>query len=114
MNRKKVVILITSPPHGDIYAYEGIRAAAGLSAGDFDLEVLFIGKGTLNLLKYSENEKSKIYYDLLSEMNVLKSACIDDVEAMGLSLDDMMKGIAFKKRDAVAITCHQADFSINF
>ena len=114
MSRKKVVILITSPPHGDVYAYEGIRAAAGLSAGDFDLEVLFIGKGTLNLLKYCEDEKCKIYYDLLNEMNVPKSACIDDVKAMGLNLDDMMKGITFKKRDEVARMCHQADFSINF
>jgi sulfur relay (sulfurtransferase) DsrF/TusC family protein len=114
MNKKKVVILITSAPHGDVYAYEGIRAAAGLSAGDFDLEVLFIGKGTLNLLKDCENEKSKIYYDLLNDMNVPKSACIDDIEEMGLNLDDMMEGVAFKKRDAVARTCHQADFSINF
>ncbi|MDD1777186.1 MAG: DsrE family protein, partial [Candidatus Helarchaeota archaeon] len=83
MNRKKVVILITSPPHGDIYAYEGIRAAAGLSAGDFNLEVLFIGKGTLNLLKDCENEKSEIYLNLLNDMNVPKVACIDDIEALG-------------------------------
>ncbi len=114
MSRKKVVILITSPPHGDVYAYEGIRAASGLSAGDFDLEVLFIGKGTLNLLKYCEDEKSKVYYDLLDEMDVPKSACIDDVETLGLNLDEMMPGITYRKRDDIARTCHQADFTINF
>ena len=111
---KKVVVLITSAPHGDIYSYEAIRAAAGILTGDLELEVFFIGKGTLNLLKLCEKEKFDIYFELMEDMDVPLYACKEDIEEMGLKLEDMIEKVEIKERSELARKCHLADVSLNF
>lgn len=111
---KKVVVLITSAPHGDIYSYEAIRAAAGIITGDLELEIFFVGKGTLNLLKLCEKEKFDLYFDLMEEMDVPIYACKEDIEEMGLKVEDMVDNVKIEVSTELARKCHLADFSINF
>ncbi len=111
---KKVVILITSAPHGDIYSYEAIRAAAGIMSGDIELAIFFIGKGTLNLLKLCEKEKFKFYFEALEDMEIPIYGCKEDIEEMGLKLEDMIKNVKIEERIELARKCHLADISLNF
>ena len=114
MEDKKVIVLITSPPHGDIYSYEGIRAATGISAGDLELEVFFIGKGILNLLKNCEKEKFLTLFELLDDMGIKRYASFEDLEEMGIIESDLMENIILKGREELAQKCHQADVTLNF
>ena len=114
MKDKKVIVLITSPPHGDIYSYEGIRAAAGISAGDLELEVFFIGKGVLNVLKNCEKENLLMLFGLLDDMEIKKHASLEDLEEMGINQSELMDNIILKKRKELAQKCHQADVTLNF
>ncbi len=106
--------MITSPPHGDVYSYEGIRAAAGLTVSDLKIEIIFARKGILNLLKDCEKSKFESYFELFDEMDVKRYVCIEDVNEMELQKSDFIENLVFLERQDLARKCHEADFSIRF
>ncbi|MHA1269891.1 MAG: DsrE family protein [Candidatus Helarchaeota archaeon] len=112
--QKSVVILITSPPFGDLYSYEGIRLSTGLLAGEIDLKIFFIGKGILNMLKYCIIDQFTEYLDIINEMEIKKYICIEDVSEMNLLKDDFIENLIFENRINLAKMCHEADYTLKF
>jgi len=92
----KMMFVMRKPPHGSIYAYEGLEVVLIAAGFEQDISMLFMGDGVLSLKKGQDTSELGIKgfaktYGVLEGYDVEKiyveKKALDD---FGLTLDDLI------------------------
>src|SRR3990172_8387459 len=91
MAYKKVLLLYNRPPHGTIFADEGLRAALGVTSGidEHREDIVFLGDGVYFTLKGVERATTSKYLASLDKQGTKPKAEKESLEARGINAADL-------------------------
>lgn len=112
MPEKTLLIVIRSPPHTTLDAYEGIRVAAGLI--EHRLKILYTGDGIFAATRRVDN---KLAGQFLTDLPDLGAEFYADAEAMaqrGLNEVDMLPVVKIADYNRLKALVSEAEASLSF
>jgi sulfur relay (sulfurtransferase) DsrF/TusC family protein len=112
MPEKTILIVIRSPPHTTLDAYEGTRVAAGLI--EHRLRILYTGDGIYAVTKQTDN---KLAEQFLTDLPDLGAEFYADAEAMaqrGLGEADLLPVVKIADCDRLKRLVSEAEASLSF
>ncbi len=112
MPEKTLLIIIRSPPHTTLDAYEGTRVAAGLI--EHRLRILYTGDGVYDATKASDHTLTGQF---LSDLPDLGAEFYIDSEAMkerGIREDDLLPVIVTADSGEIKRLVSEAEASLSF
>jgi tRNA 2-thiouridine synthesizing protein C len=104
----KIMFVMRKPPHGSIYAYEGLEVILISAAYEQDISVLFMGDGVLSLKKGQDTTELGIKgfmktYPVLEDYDINK-IYVDgnSLRERGLTEEDLIIDVQVKGADEIA------------
>lgn len=91
MATKKLLYHFNRPPHGTVFNTEGMRASVGAVAGidEHEVTILFQADGVYYCLKDVDRSENMGYEITLKKSGVRNFAVKEDLEARGISEDEI-------------------------
>lgn len=116
MAEKKIIISFNRPPRGTVFYSEGLRAAAGLTAGidEHKVDIVFLGDGVLCALKGVDRSDSARFLAALAQRGSKLYCEEESLKARMLSRDDLAEDVTLIPRSEVLQLYREADLSIDF
>lgn len=103
----KIMFVMRKPPHGAIYAYEGLEVILISAAYEQDVSVMFMGDGVMALLKTQDTTELGIKgfvktYKVLEQYDIEK-IYVDkkSLEDRGLTADDLIIDVEILESDKI-------------
>lgn len=116
MAEKKVLVLITRYPSGDIYASEGLRAAVGLTSGvdEHRVDIAFVGKGCFVARKGVDRRDHQKYIETLKGSGSKFYALKESLNEYSIKEDELEEFVevidARKFAQIISVYDHTVDF----
>ncbi len=116
MATKKLLYHFNRPPYGTVFYTEGMRAAVGATAGidKHEVTLLFQADGVYYCLKDVDRSENKGYEGTLKKAGVKYYAVKEDLEARGISQDELADDTTVIPRTATWELFQEADFNLDW
>jgi len=109
---KKIVVILTKPPHGSLYPAEGLRVAVAVSASE--TKVVSIGDSVYAFLKETDMTLYKHHLDFLTETEIPVLIDKDSLETRGLTEGNLVDGVKVEEHSVILNTMAEADATLTF
>lgn len=110
---EKIVVILRKPPHGSMFAAEGLRVAVALS-GRLETTVVSIEDSVYAFLKNMDTTIYKKHLDFLKEIEVPILLDSDSLKERRLSKEDLLDAVEVKQHSEILDTLSEADATITF
>ncbi len=116
MATKKLLYHFNRPPFGTVFCTEGWRAAVGAIAGidEHEVSLLFQGDGIYYCLKNVDRSENAGYEATLQKAGTKYYAVKEDLEARGISQDELSDDITVILRADTWDLYKEADFNLDW
>lgn len=116
MATRKLLYQFNRPPYGTVFYTEGMRAAVGATAGIDEHEVilLFQADGIYYCLKDVDRSENLGYEGTLKKAGVQYYAVKEDLEARGISQDELADDVTVVSRADTWKFYQEADFNLDW
>jgi len=109
---KKIVVILTKPPHGSLYPAEGLRVAVAVSASE--TKVVSIGDSVYAFLKETDMMLYKHHLDFLKETEIPVLIDKDSLDTRGLTEGNLVDGVKVEEHSVILNTMAEADATLTF
>lgn len=116
MATKKLLYHFNRPPYGTVFYTEGWRAAVGATAGidEHEVTLLFLGDGVYYCLKGADRAENLGYEGTLKKADVKYYVVKEDLEARGISENELADDMTPISRKDVWKLYEEADFNLDW
>jgi len=116
MATKKLLYSFMRPPFGTVFYTEGWRAAVGATAGidEHEVTILMLGDGVYYSLKNVDRAENLGYEQTLQKAGVKYYAVKEDLDARGISDNELADDITVIPRTEAYKLYEEADFNLDW
>ncbi|MEK7274911.1 MAG: DsrE family protein [Candidatus Desantisbacteria bacterium] len=116
MATKKLLYHFNRAPYGTVFYTEGWRAAVGATAGidEHEVTILLQGEGIYYSLKGADRAENLGYEATLKKAGVKYYVVKEDLDARGISNDEVAKDMNLIPRADTWKLYHEADFNLDW
>ena len=116
MATRKLLYHFNRPPHGTVFNTEGMRAAVGAVAGidEHEVTILFQADGVYYSLKDVDRSENMGYEVTLKKFGVVNYVVKEDLEARGISENDMADDMTVISRTDAFNLYQDAEFILDW
>jgi len=112
MNKKNVIIMITSPPFVTLNNYEALRTSIGII--DHKVSVIWMGEGVYCAIKAVDNTLTRSFIRLFEDIDVDLYVDKHDLGERGLEDEELIPEVKPKERTGVLDLICRSDVVLTF
>jgi len=110
---EKIVVILRKPPHGSMFAAEGLRAAVAVSAR-LETTVVSIEDSVYSFLKNADATIYQKHLDFLKEIEIPIFVDEDSLRERGLTKEDLLDAVEVKEHGEILNILSEADATVTF